>query len=78
MSAPTTEGGHDYDDILGFPGDDFQDKDVVESEETSEPDVESADAEMNETTPSFGPSSVKTMQVLWFLVMTLWKIVSRH
>jgi hypothetical protein len=27
MSAPETEGGQDYDDILGFPGDGFKDKD---------------------------------------------------
>jgi hypothetical protein len=27
MSAPVEEGGQDYDDILGFPGDGFKDKD---------------------------------------------------
>ena len=27
MSAPEAEGGQDYDDILGFPGDGFKDKD---------------------------------------------------
>jgi hypothetical protein len=26
-SAPEAEGGQDYDDILGFPGDGFKDKD---------------------------------------------------
>ncbi len=25
MSVPETEGGQDHDDILGFPGDGFQD-----------------------------------------------------
>jgi hypothetical protein len=26
MSAPALEGGQDYDDIMGFPGDGFVDK----------------------------------------------------
>jgi hypothetical protein len=29
MSVPETEGGQDHDDILGFPGDGFQDPDGV-------------------------------------------------
>ena len=59
MSAPVTEGGQDYDDILGFPGDGFQDKDAVDPVEVSEPTVEGGDTEMNEVAPSSGPSSVK-------------------
>ena len=55
--APAAEGGHDYDDILGFPGDGFQDKDAVEPAEASEPAVEGGDAEMNEAAPPSGPSS---------------------
>ena len=59
MSATTAEGGHDYDDILGFPGAGFQDKNTVDPTESSEPAVESGDAEMNETAPTSGPSSAK-------------------
>ena len=29
MSTPSVEGGQDYNDILGFPGDEFKDKDDV-------------------------------------------------
>ena len=53
------EGGQDYDDILGFPGDGFQDKTVVDPSETSEPVVEGGDVETNEDTPSSVPSSGK-------------------
>ena len=59
MFAPVGEGGHDYDDILGFPGDVFQDKDDVDPTETSEPAVEGGDSEMNESTPASGPSSIQ-------------------
>ena len=34
MSTPEVEGGQDYDDILGFPGDGFKDKDDVNPTET--------------------------------------------
>ncbi len=34
MSAPESKGGQDYDDILGFPGDGFKDKDDVNPVET--------------------------------------------
>jgi hypothetical protein len=34
MSAPQAEGGQDYDDILGFPGDGFKDKDDPNPAET--------------------------------------------
>ena len=45
ISAPTTEGGHHYDDILGFPGDGFQDMD--------------SDTELIEVSPSGCPISTK-------------------
>ena len=82
MSTPTTEGGQDYDDILGFPGDGFQDKGVVEPAESSEPVVEGGDAKMNETSPSSDPNSVKkhktSAPVKKHKTSTLWKIVSRY
>jgi hypothetical protein len=34
MSVPEEEGGQDYDDILGFPGDGFKDKDDTNDVET--------------------------------------------
>ena len=34
MSVSVSEGGQDYDDILGFPGDGFKDKDDVNPVET--------------------------------------------
>ena len=34
MSVPAAEGGQDYDDILGFPGDGFKDKDDTNPPET--------------------------------------------
>jgi hypothetical protein len=34
MSAPKEEGAQDYDDILGFPGDGFKDKDDTNNVET--------------------------------------------
>jgi len=34
MSAPEAEGGQDYDDILGFPGDGFKDKDYANPTES--------------------------------------------
>ena len=34
MSVPEAEGGQDQDDILGFPGDGFKDKDDANPAET--------------------------------------------
>ena len=59
VSEPAAEGGQDYDDILGFPGDGFQDTSVVHPDETSDTVVEGGDTEMNETTPSSDPNSGK-------------------
>jgi hypothetical protein len=48
MSAPAAEGGQDYDDILGFPGDGFKDKDDANPAEAREPAVDGGDTQMNE------------------------------
>ncbi len=71
MSSLTAEGGLDYDDILEFPGDVFQDKDSVQTSLVSEPVVKGGDTELIEV------SSRNERQVLLFLPMSLWMVVSR-
>ena len=59
MSAPEEEGGQDYDDILGFPGDGFRDKDDVEPDETRARDLDAGDAPMDETGAACGQGTAK-------------------
>jgi hypothetical protein len=48
MSVPETEGGQEEDDILGFPGDGFQDPEVGDPLETMQVDLDSGTSEMTE------------------------------
>ena len=59
MSAPVEEGGQDYDDILGFPGDGFKDNDDTDPDETTARDLDGGDTPMDETGPPGGQGSVK-------------------
>ena len=53
------EGGQDHDDILGFPGDGFQDPEDGDPPETMETDLHSGAAPMTEEEAGSGPISVK-------------------
>jgi hypothetical protein len=78
MSAPEAEGSQDYDDIMGFPGDGFQDKEDVFPPEDMDTDLDGGDTPMNEETSGYGHNSVKkARKVLRFLPTSLWWIVSR-
>jgi hypothetical protein len=59
MFAPEEEGGQDYGDILGFPGDGFNDKNDADPHEVMEPDLDAGDTPMDETGPGCDQSSVK-------------------
>ena len=59
MSAPTVETGLDYDDILGFPGDGFKDKDSANPTDVSEPVVDGGDTQMKEAAACSDQSSSK-------------------
>jgi len=59
MSAPEAEGGQDRDDILGFPGDGYQDPQDGGPLETMDEDLDSGAAGMTEESASSGPSSAK-------------------
>jgi hypothetical protein len=59
MSAPEEEGGQDYDDFLGFPGDGFKDKDVTDPDETTETDLHVGDTPMDDAGAGCGQSSAK-------------------
>jgi hypothetical protein len=59
MSAPEAEGGQDRDDILGFPGDGYQDPQDGDPLETMDEDLDSGAAGMTEESASSGPSSAK-------------------
>ena len=59
MSVPEAEGGQDQDDILGFPGDGFQDPEVGDPLETMQVDLDSGAAEMTEQAGGSHPSSAK-------------------
>jgi hypothetical protein len=59
MSAPEVEGGKDRDDILGFPGDGYQDPQDGDPLETMDEDLDSGVARMTEESASSGPRSVK-------------------
>jgi hypothetical protein len=48
MSAPEVEGGQDHDDILGFPGDGYQDPQDGGPPETMDEDLDSGTARMTE------------------------------
>jgi hypothetical protein len=48
MSVPEAEGGQDHDDILGFPGDGFQDPEDGVPPETMEADLNSGSATLTE------------------------------
>jgi hypothetical protein len=48
MSVPEAEGGQEQDDILGFPGDGFQDPEVGDPLETMQVDLDSGASEMTE------------------------------
>ena len=58
MSVPETEGGQDHDDILGFPGDGFEDPQDGVPPETMGADLDSGDAPMTEEEAG-SPSSDK-------------------
>ena len=53
------EGGQDHDDILGFPGDGFQDPQDGGPPETMEEDLDSGAAPMTQEAPGSVPSSAK-------------------
>ena len=59
MSAPEEEGGQDYDDMFGFPGDGFKDKDDADPDETTETDFHAGDTPMDDTGVACGRNSVK-------------------
>ena len=59
MSAPEEEGGQDYDDMFGFPGDGFKDKDDADPDETTETDLDAGDAPMDDAGAACGQSSAK-------------------
>jgi hypothetical protein len=59
MSAPAAEGGHDDDDILGFPGDGFEDKTDTNPGVFGEQDEEGDDTQMNVTTGGSVQGSAK-------------------
>ncbi len=59
MSAPEAEGGQDRDDILGFPGDGYQDPQDGGPPETMDGDLDSGAARMTEESAASGPGSVK-------------------
>ncbi len=59
MSDPEVEGGQDRDDILGFPGDGYQDPQDRGPLETMDEDLDSGAAPMTEESASSGRSSVK-------------------
>ncbi len=59
MSAPEAEGGQDRDDILGFPGDRYQDPQDGDPLETMDEDLDSGAAGMTEESAPSGPSSAK-------------------
>jgi hypothetical protein len=58
MSAPEAEGGQDHDDILGFPGDGFEDPQDGVPPETMGADLDSGDTPMTEEAAG-SASSVK-------------------
>jgi hypothetical protein len=59
MSAPEVEGGQDHDDILGFPGDGYQDPEDGGPPETMDEDMDSVAARMTEESAGSDPNSVK-------------------
>jgi hypothetical protein len=59
MSAPEVEGGQNHDDILGFPGDGYQDPEDGDPPETMDEDLDSGSARMTEESAGSGPSSAK-------------------
>ena len=59
MLVPETKGGQDHDDILGFPGDGFQDPEGGDPPETMETDFHSGTEPMTEEAAGSGPISVK-------------------
>ena len=67
MSAPAEEGGQDDDDILGFPGDGFEDKTDANPGVSTEQDQEGDDPQMDEVAGSSvqdsGKKSKKTVVV---------------
>ena len=63
MSAPEEEGGQDYDDILGYPGDGSKDKDDTDPDETTETHLDAGDSPMDDAGAACGQSSVKGRDV---------------
>jgi hypothetical protein len=59
MSVPEVEGGQDHDDILGFPGDGYQDPQDGGPPETMDEDLDSGDSRMTEESTGSDLSSVK-------------------
>ena len=59
MSVSEVEGGLDHDDILGFPGDGYQDPQDGDPPETMDEDLDSGAARMTEESAGSGPSSAK-------------------
>ncbi len=59
MSPPEVEGGQDHDDILGFPGDGYQDPEDGGPPETMDEDLDSGAARMTEESAGSDPSSAK-------------------
>ena len=53
------EGEQDYDDIMGFPGDGFKDKNDANPTEVRKPVVDGGDTQMNETEAGSDQDSVK-------------------
>jgi hypothetical protein len=58
MSVPEVEGGHNHDDILGFPGDGFHDPEDAVPPETMGAHLDSGDTPMTEDETG-SPSSAK-------------------
>jgi hypothetical protein len=59
MAVPEAEGGQEQDDILGFPGDGFQDPEVGDPLETMQVDLDSGASEMTEHAGGSHASSAK-------------------
>ena len=59
MSAPVTVGGQDDDDILGFPGDGFEDKTDANPGVLGEQDEEGDDTQMDVGAGGSGQGSAK-------------------
>ena len=59
MSSTEEEGGQDYDDFLGFPGDGFKDNDDTDPDETTARDLDGGDTPIDEAGAAGGQGSAK-------------------